>query len=254
MIQGDPVPLTATVTPAGQHFGTLTGSVTFYDNGSPMTTIPGGSPYQYTAPYLNYNAHSLTAIYSGSPAFQTSASNAVSITALNNQIIDFPALSNQGYGDPDQPLTAFSTSGLPLTYTTTTPSVCTPVVGASPHVSVLTLGACSITASQPGDSNYVPAQDVTRSFTVAKGNQNITFSWPNGVHFIHTGPFLAPASSDSGLPVTIVSDTPAICKASGSLILPLTAGVCQLTATQPGNTFFNARHRSTFNGHRRFRW
>ncbi|HXE62358.1 MAG TPA: FG-GAP-like repeat-containing protein, partial [Bryobacteraceae bacterium] len=238
--QGVPVPLTATVAFAGQSFGAVNGSVTFYDNENPLATVSGGSPYHYTAQSLTINSHNLTATYSGGGGGMASGSNTLSITVLQNQTISFPALNAQNYGDPAQDLLASSDSGLSVTYSTSTPSVCTPVALPSPHVNVLSVGSCSITASQPGSATYAPAPDITRTFTVGKSNQTITFSWPNGIHFAGTQPFLAPASSDSGLPVTIVSDTPAICKASGSLIQPISAGLCQLTATQAGNAFFNA--------------
>ena len=36
-------------------------------------------------------------------------------------------------------------------------------------------GSCAITASQAGDSNYQPADDVVRSFAIGKADQTITF-------------------------------------------------------------------------------
>jgi mono/diheme cytochrome c family protein len=61
-------------------------------------------------------------------------------------------------------LSATSTSGLAITFASTTPSVCT-VNGT-----VLTLvaaGSCSVTANQAGDASFAPAAEVLRTFTVA---------------------------------------------------------------------------------------
>jgi titin len=61
------------------------------------------------------------------------------------------------------PLGGTSTSQLTITYSSSTPSVCT-VDGQS--VVLKTQGTCSITAAQEGDSTYKAADEVTRSFTV----------------------------------------------------------------------------------------
>ena len=60
-------------------------------------------------------------------------------------------------------LTATATSGLSVTFASTTLSICT-VSGST--VTPLAAGTCSITASQPGDSNYAVATPVSRSFTI----------------------------------------------------------------------------------------
>lgn len=232
------VPLTLTVTPTGQHFSTVTGTVSFYDNESLFATV--SSPPYAAARTVAFGSHTLTAIYSGTGGNAGSTSNSLAISALHNQTITFPALSDQAFNAQPQYLFASADSGLTITYTSNTQTVCSIGGGASPVVNVLTMGLCSITASQPGDSNYLPAQSVTNTFNIGKSNQTITFSFPNGIHYVGTAPFYAPASADSGLPVTITSDTPGVCKASGVLIQPISAGLCQLTATQSGNAQFNA--------------
>jgi hypothetical protein len=50
-----------------------------------------------------------------------------------------------------------------VSYRTDTPAVCA-VSGAT--VTPATVGTCTITASQPGNDNYAPAQGISRS-TVA---------------------------------------------------------------------------------------
>jgi hypothetical protein len=56
-----------------------------------------------------------------------------------------------------------ASSGLSVSYASTTTAVCT-VSGST--VTPVTLGTCSITASQAGDSNYLAATSVSASFTI----------------------------------------------------------------------------------------
>lgn len=81
------------------------------------------------------------------------------------QAIDFPAqnpLFRNFVSGGDYPLSpeATATSGLPVTYQSLTPGVCT-ISGIS--VTMVSLGICQIEASQPGNSAYLPAESVTQS-------------------------------------------------------------------------------------------
>jgi uncharacterized protein (TIGR03437 family) len=85
--------------------------------------------------------------------------------AIASQTISFPALPNQIYG-ARYSLTATVSSGLNVSYSTSTPLICT----VSGNVlSTVGTGICSITASQAGNANYAAAPDVFQSFTVNKG-------------------------------------------------------------------------------------
>jgi Tol biopolymer transport system component len=80
-----------------------------------------------------------------------------------SQTITFGALPNKTYGDPDFTVSATASSGLPVTFAAD--GVCT-VSGASVHITGV--GVCKITASQPGDSSYNAAADVSQSFAIAR--------------------------------------------------------------------------------------
>jgi hypothetical protein len=87
------------------------------------------------------------------------------IVVVNNpvaQTITFAAISGQNAGTT-LPLTATASSGLPVSFASSTPSVCT-VSGTT--ASLLAGGTCTLVASQPGGGAYGPAVSVTRSFTV----------------------------------------------------------------------------------------
>jgi len=88
-------------------------------------------------------------------------------TAKDPQAITFPAQTSPvtvplGGVFPIGPA-ATADSGLPVTYTSLTPDVCT-VVGSS--VRVLGSGTCTIEANQAGNSRFDPAAPVTQSVTV----------------------------------------------------------------------------------------
>lgn len=79
------------------------------------------------------------------------------------QSITYP-VPNTMVVDETQSTTATASSSLTVTYTSNTPDVCT--VNSSGTVTAVSAGTCSITASQPGNNNYDPADDVTVFFTV----------------------------------------------------------------------------------------
>ena len=69
--------------------------------------------------------------------------------------------------------------------------------------------------------------------------QNITFAPLSDMNFGSMPPLLSAAAS-SGLPVTFVSNTTAVCTVSGVTIALVTAGTCSITASQAGNTAYAA--------------
>ena len=96
-------------------------------------------------------------------------------------------------------------------------------------------GNCQVTASEPGDDVYEAAASVTRSFSsFTKQNQTITFE--NISSQTTPGTVSLNASSSSGLAVTYKASGD--CTLAGSLASFNTTGSCQLTAYQPGNTYF----------------
>ncbi|MCU1262484.1 MAG: repeat-containing protein, partial [Bryobacterales bacterium] len=151
--------------------------------------------------------------------------------------ISFGPLSDQAFGAGPIALHATASSGLPVSFTSNPPAVCT-VSGAS--LSIAGVGTCVVTASQPGDSTHAKALSVTRSFTISPpASQTITFGAVGGQTF-GVAPFTVGATASSGLPVSFTSSTPGVCTVSGSTVTILAAGTCSLTASQPGNANYPA--------------
>jgi hypothetical protein len=150
------------------------------------------------------------------------------------QTIDFPQPPDVAFGQPVT-LTATASSGRPVSYSTSTPDVCT-VSGRT--VITTAARACAITASRTGDARYAPARDVARSFRVERAAQTINFTPPDGTTIRQ--PVTLSASASSGLAVSYRTDIPAVCTVSGSTVSPATVGTCTITASEPGNDNYAA--------------
>jgi hypothetical protein len=166
------------------------------------------------------------------------------------QTITFGPLGNVSFGVTPFKITATSSSGRPVVFTSTTPSVCT--VGPNPDqekgaggIAVTTVGGglCSINADQAGNPEFpdiLPAPTVTQSFTVsAPTAQTITFGPLSDQTLGSTPPPLG-ATASSGLGVTFTSNSTSVCTLSGADITLVTAGVCSITASQPGGSTYGA--------------
>lgn len=93
--------------------------------------------------------------------------------AKAGQIIGFGPLSGRTFGDPAFSLSA---AGGGSTSTVVFSVVSGPATLNGVNVILTGAGAVTLRASQAGDGNYLPAEDVERSFTVAKAAQVITFA------------------------------------------------------------------------------
>ena len=132
--------------------------------------------------------------YSGDAANDRMSSNPVTVTvAPVSQTITFGALANKALAIAPITIAATASSGLPVSFTSTTLPVCT-VVGTT--VTLVTTGTCTIQADQPGDSNYPPAPPVTQGFTVTPGSQTITFGTLL-TQALGTAPFAVSATASS---------------------------------------------------------
>ncbi|WP_443937125.1 YDG domain-containing protein [Pedobacter sp. MW01-1-1] len=80
------------------------------------------------------------------------------------QTISFPTIANKLSTDPVFTLSAISTSGLVITYTSSNPAIARVINGN--QIEILRAGVISITASQAGDGAYQAATSVSQSLTI----------------------------------------------------------------------------------------
>jgi sugar lactone lactonase YvrE len=156
-----------------------------------------------------------------------------------SQTITFGTAPAPVYGGGPVQVSATATSGLPVSFNSETTGVCT-VAGAT--VTPIAGGACTIQATQAGNTNYAAATAVTQTFQVAQASQSISFGTLSSQAYGTTPPALS-ASASSGLAVSFASVMPGdtgICSVSGTTVTLLGLGTCWIQATQAGNANYAA--------------
>jgi hypothetical protein len=159
-------PVLFTLDPSSQVQGTISATTLANGVSSATITVTSTNPTASTGSKLVIDANQGgNADYSDAPPAELTITL---LPALPIQTITFPDPGTQVLGTVAKPTTvtlqATATSGLPVSYTSTTTSVCT-VSGSV--ATMLAAGTCTITATQPGDNkNYAAAAPVSVSFTV----------------------------------------------------------------------------------------
>ncbi len=206
---GNPKTVSVTTNPAG-----LTVAVTY--NGS--TTAP-----------TNAGAYAVIATVN-SPSFSGQASGNLVIQPGTQQIT-FAALANKKFGDADFGVSASASSNLTVTFSAS--GNCT-VANALVHLTGA--GACTLTASQNGNANWNPASAVPRTFTINKGDQQITFDALSN-KTLGDPDFNLTAMASSNLAVSFSAS--GNCTTTNTLVHLTGAGACTITASQNGNANWN---------------
>jgi Bacterial Ig-like domain (group 3) len=117
---------------------------------------------------------------------------------------------------------------------------------APADVTITDAGSCSITASQAGDNDYAPAQNVTQSFSIAQEGQIIDFTSPSP-HTYGDPSFEIDPTATSGLTVSLSASGPCSLDSdtSPANVSITGAGQCSITASQAGDTDYSAAQNVT---------
>jgi hypothetical protein len=186
-----------------------------------------------TATFLATGTCSIDADQAGNSSYAAAPEIQQSFTVNGEaQTITFPTIAAQSVGTP-LTLAATATSGLAVSFTSTTTSICTASGGTATFIAS---GTCTIDANQAGNSTYTAAPQVQQSFTVNIGSQTITFANP-GTQTVGT-PLTLSATATSGLAVTFTSSTASICTVSGATATFIASGTCTIDANQAGNSSY----------------
>ncbi|MCF6361105.1 MAG: T9SS type A sorting domain-containing protein [Cyclobacteriaceae bacterium] len=152
----------------------------------------------------------------------------------SSQTIDFAALPDKIFGDPDFEVSATASSGLSVSFSI----VSGPATISGTTVSITGTGTVEIKAEQAGNIEYDPAPSVTNSFEVAKADQTITFEAIADINIGEVSSIELIASATSGLAVEFTVVGPATI--NGSTLTPTSPGMVTVTAKQSGNATYNA--------------
>jgi hypothetical protein len=219
------------------------------DNIDPITVLPNGSA---TVTGLAAGACSVAADQSGGPVTNPAPRVTGTITVdagagPANQTIGPISLTPQTLSvGGSSTASATATSNLPVAFSSTTPLTCsvTAILDLTTHLITYTVngliaGDCIIAADQPGDTNWNPAPQVTRTITVLTPQAigPISLSPPNLTAGSST---TASAVANSGLAVIFDTTTPTICSVTGTGVSGLLEGICTITANQPGDAIYAA--------------
>lgn len=125
--------------------------------------ISGATGATYTIPNVQVaHAGNYSVLVSNSAGNVPSGSATLSVNRLS-QTITFAPLPSKQRGDPPFGLNAVASSGLPVAYTSSNPGVATVSGGTA---TLTGIGTAVITASQAGDTQYLPANAVSQTLTV----------------------------------------------------------------------------------------
>lgn len=182
---------------------TLTGLTHVYSGGgksATVTTDPAGLSYTVTydgSTTLPTNAGSYAVIATVVDPGESGSASGTLVISKASQTITFATPTAKTFGDAPFELTATSSSGLPISYTSSVTTVAT-VSGST--VTIMGAGATFIRANQSGGLNYLPATQVNRALTVNKKSLSFSLVLPTGKTYGDT-PFTVSATVTNGLSI-----------------------------------------------------
>jgi hypothetical protein len=206
---------------------------------TPITFAVVSGPGSLTGSTLTFTGPGsvlVRASHPGTAAFNPATVDKT-ITAIASQSITFPAIPDQVAGTP-LAISASSTSGLPVTLTITEGSGFATLSGGT--VTFNGSGQVSIEATQSGNTAYAAAAPVTRTFTVGKASQTLTFS-PSVPSTVGQGTTVTlAATSNRGLSPITFSVVSGPGDLTGNSLTFTGTGPVSVRASQAGDSFYSA--------------
>ena len=220
--------------------GASTNPLVFGSASSGVCTVSGT-----TVTMLSAGMCSLTADQAGDASYNAAPQLTLNVTIgrADQSITSFAATPVNPLFSPGGTFSVSATPGAsssPLVFGSASSGVCT-VNGST--VTMLSAGACMLTADQAGDANYNAAPQLALNVAIGRAEQTITqfIATPANPVFSVGGSFAISAMpGESANPVIFGSASSAVCTVAGSTVSILAAGTCALTANQAGNDNYNA--------------
>jgi MBG domain len=171
-------------------------------NGSPIVVGVSPAELTYTVTYAGsttppVNAGSYPVVATVTDPGQTGTATGTLVINKASQTITFATPSGKTYGDAPFALAGTSSSGLPISYTSSPAGVVT-ISGST--VTITGAGSTFITANQPGDINYFAAPFVRLTLTVNKKSLSFSLVVPAGKTY-GDAPFAVSATVTNGLSI-----------------------------------------------------
>ena len=155
-----------------------------------------------------------------------------------NQLIEWNQdLSSLTLNSKPTKLIATSTEGLAVYYESSNENVAT----ISGHtLTIVGAGEATITAKQDGDKAHLAATPVSKTITIAKLDQTITWNQEFAADLTIGNTIELSASASSGDAVTFSSSNEAVATIAGNVLTIVGVGEATITAFQAGNNNYNA--------------
>lgn len=131
----------------------------FADGASPIKTLTGGSSGLSRLTDLAFDSSGRMYVAIESPS-------SVRVFSTSYQTISFPAIADTTLAASRVTPSASASSSEAVTFTTTTPGVCTSGGANGASISLVGTGTCTVRASQGGNATWNPATPVDRSFVI----------------------------------------------------------------------------------------
>ena len=207
-------------------------TVTYTSSNTDVATVEGN-----VLTIVGAGTSTITALQSGNDIYNAATNITKTITiSKKSQAITWSQSLSAFVDDAPIQLLALSNSELPVAYTSSNVNVATI---ENDFLTIVGEGTATITAKQVGNEMYNAATNVTKTITVTKRNQLIT--WDQALSAkVGDNPILLTASSDSDLPITYTSSNINVATIEGKILTIVGQGVTVITASQPGNTIFKS--------------
>lgn len=151
-----------------------------------------------------------------------------------SQTITFASLGNKTIGMSAFALSASSTSGQSVSFTSATSEKCT-VSGST--VTLVATGTCTINADQAGNVDYDAANQVQRSFSILATQPTLVVSSASGTYGSTTTLTTSGGSGNGPVSYDVVSGN---CSVAGDVLSSTSAGNCVVTATKASDATYGA--------------
>jgi hypothetical protein len=129
---------------------------------------------------LRQGLATITATAAVSTTYNPASAAQEVVVGSSEQAIVFPAIPEIPYGAAGYAVDVSATSGLPVTLTSSNPSVAI-VLGSTQTLSIGGVGTTTITASQAGNGYWLPAASQSQLLRVVKADPGLVFTRPPGL-------------------------------------------------------------------------
>jgi hypothetical protein len=183
----------------------------------------------------------LTATYGGSSSFGGSAgTTAHTVLATQAALVLTGTSSPATYGTTQALGTTGGSGTGAVTYTSTTPTVCT--LSGSTLTIIAGSGTCSVYATKAADANYTVINSATVNITAQRANQAaLVVTGTTSPAGVGTTQALGTTGGSGTGAVTFSTGASTACSVSGStLTITASTGTCAVTATKAADANYNA--------------